>query len=269
MNGETVMVAKELRDAWWKFAAAAVLVLLAVLTSPVPTPYEEIVKAYDSSVGPLEIAVQEMFALYTAGGFFVLVPLAALLGGTLVSSEVSRNTVCLLLSKPVSRRRLLLSKYAVCASILLVAAISGGFLLVVVGAANGYPLDFLDMAGLGLSAGLMWLGSLFVLGVGLLFSILLRSVLGSIVATGLAVYAVYALPLAITEFLFYARGYFTDLNSVGLSYEPALRLTLFNYWSNESLFVGESLMLFYFVVCVVAAALPLLAALWAFNRKAY
>ena len=261
------MIAKELREAWWKFAAAAVLVLLVVLTSP--TPYEEIVKAYDSSIGPLEIAVQEMFALYTAGGFFVLVPLAAFLGGTLVSSEVSRNTICLLLSKPVSRRRLLLSKYAVCASILLVAAIFGAVLLIFVGAANGYPLDFLSMAGLGFSAGLMWLGSLFVLGVGLLCSIFLRSVLGSIVATVLAVYAVYALPLAITEFLLYARVYFMNLDSISLNYELALRLTLFNYWSSESLFVGEGLMLSYFVVCVVAATLPLLVALWLFDRKAY
>ena len=136
------MIAKELRDGWWKFAVATLLVLVVVLAFPVPAQYEEIVKAYDPpSTSPLEVAIREMFALYTAGGFFVLVPLAALLGGTLVSSEVSGNTIYLLFSRPMSRWRLLLVKYAVCAAILFVAAVSGSVLLVLVASSKGYPLD--------------------------------------------------------------------------------------------------------------------------------
>ncbi|MGF1470795.1 MAG: ABC transporter permease subunit [Rubrobacteraceae bacterium] len=263
------MIAKELREAWWKLAAATAVVFVAILTMPILTPYEEIVRAYDSSLGRLEISVLELFGLYTAGGFFVLVPLAALLGGTLVSSEVSGNTIYLLLSRPTRRRRLLLHKYAVCAGLLLVAAVSGDVLVIVLASANGYPLGFLTLTGLVFSAGLMWLGSLFVLGVGLLFSIILRSVLGSVVATALAAYAFYALPLAVIELLSYTRAYFMNSNFVSPDYELAFRLTLFNYWSDESLFAGESFVLPHFAICIVAATLPLLAALWLFGRKAY
>ena len=258
------MISKELRDGWWKFAAATLLVLIVVLAFPVPAQYEEIVKAYDPSTGPLEVAVQETFALYTAGGFFALVPLAALLGGTLVSSEVSGNTIYLLLSRPTSRWRLLLVKYTVCAAILLVAAVSGSVLLILIASSKGYPLGFLNTTGLMFSAGLMWLGSLFVLGIGLFISILLRSVLGSVLATVIAAYAVYALPLALTEFLLYAQDYSANLN-----YDLALKLTLFDYWSSESLFTGENLALTNFLVCTTTAVVPSLAALWLFNRRAY
>lgn len=122
------MIAKEWRDARWKFLIATVPVVLLVLLL---SPYGEFVEEARRIPGedPVENALRDLNDLYYLGGFFVLLPLAAFLGVASISGEVSSGTVLLLLSRPMSRTRLLLTKYAVCAGTLLVAAVLGKSLI--------------------------------------------------------------------------------------------------------------------------------------------
>ncbi len=41
------------------------------------------------------------------------------------------------------------------------------------------------------------------------------------------------------------------------------------FWSSESLYLGEGLAATNFLICLITAIVPLLAALWLFRRKAY
>lgn len=236
------MIAKEWRDARWKFAVAAVVVVLVASLAPILTPYQEIVRlakhsSYsinEISIGenasanrsgdartqkvpkppdnvqqapkdPVEMAAQEMWALYGVGGSVVLLPLAVLLGAPLVSGEVSGGTISMLLSRPISRTRLLMSKYVVGAAGLFVSAVLGGALVVALAAARGYPLGEIGFVGIALSAVLIWLGSLFVLGVALLASVLVRGVIGSVMASVVALLLVFILPSPFHELLFVGR----------------------------------------------------------------
>ena len=74
-----------------------------------------------------------------------------------------------LLSKPASRERVLLTKYAVSGTILLAVALLGSAGLVVTAAVMGRPQPLVGML---VSTLLLWLGLLFVLGVALLFSVI-------------------------------------------------------------------------------------------------
>lgn len=263
------MIAKEWRDAGWKIGIVAALVLFAALVSPVPTPYEEISSYAPSRVD--QFATIEMWGTYSAGGFIVLLPLAAVLGVALISGE----SILFLLSKPVSRTRLMTVKYAVCAGGLLTAAISGAVLVVIVAATRGYPVNRLvDVPGVALSVLLLWLGSLFVLGVALLASVVFRNVVASVAATVLTLYVILGLSPEFLLSLFYEyQARYTDVRP-GMERPGAIEtaiqnLNLARNWTSEGLFTGESFAATNFVVCFVAAAVPLLIALWVFRRKAY
>jgi ABC-2 type transport system permease protein len=257
------MVAKEWRDARWKFLVAAVPVVLLVFLI---TPYEDVVRMVKGMPGedPVTIALLDISDLYYLGGLFVLLPLAALLGVASISGEVSNGAIFLLLSRPVSRTRLLLSKYAIGAGVLLVAAVLGKVLLLAVAAARGYPLGQMRITETMLSVLVLWLGVLFVLGTALLVSIIFRTITASIVACALTLFLVFALPVVVASF--YPMGYASELT---------LRLELYTYWMPTHYYYSDD---FYgvggfaltnFVVCLIAAVLPLLAALWLFGRKAF
>ena len=267
------MIAKEWRDARWKLAAATVLVLLAVLASPIPTPYKEIASYSPGQV--TQFAATEMWGTYSAGGLFVLLPLAALLGVALVSGE----SIYFLLSRPVSRTRLMLAKYAVCAGGLLVAAISGAVLVVAVAAARGYPVGrLIGVTGMALSAILIWLGALFVLGLALLVSTLFRNVVSSVVATVAVLFVVAVFPDILNVFVSGVQWTLgiadcdpgNNLYSpCGLRYGLLDKLRLYSYWYSEGLYTGSNLVPVKFLLSSVAAVTTLLGALWLFNRKAY
>lgn len=266
------MVAKEWRDARWKFVAAAVLVLLAILVSPIPTPYKEIAANAPGQVAAY--AVTEMWGTYTAGGLLVLLPLAALLGVALVSGE----SIFFLLSKPISRASLMLTKYLVCAGVLFFAAATGAGLVIVVATARGYPVGKLvDVEGVALSVLLIWLGALHVLGLALLASILFRNVLSSVVATVLALSAVAVFPNILNVSVIVVQwtlgvadcGFGNDLYiPCGLRYELLEKLRLYSYWYSEGLYTGKDLAPTNFLVSTIAAATTILGALWLFDRKA-
>lgn len=258
------MFAKEWRDARWKFFVATVPVVLVVFF--VVTPYEDVVRMVESIPGenPVYVALRDISDLYYLGGLFVLLPLAALLGVTSISGEVDNAAIFLLLSRPASRTRLLLTKYAVGAGVLLVAAVLGKVLLLAVAAARGYPIGQMRSAEALLSVLVLWSGVLFVLGTALLVSVVFRSVAVSIVACALTLFLVFALPIVV------AGSYPASFLN-----EWALRLELYTYWMPAYYYYPDE---FYsiagfaptnFLVCLVAAVVPLLSALWLFNRRAY
>lgn len=265
------MIAKEWRDARWKFLVAAVLVLVM---TPNLTPYGELVKYTPGTGVPAARATYELFIFYGAGGYGALIPLAALLGVALISGEVSGGSIYLLLSRPMSRTRLLLTKYGVCAGVLLTAALLGGVALFVAAVVRGYPVESFRFSGVALSAVLLWLGSLFALGVALLASILFRSVIGSVAATALALGLVFTGP-ALGQLLLYALDYLGVI-SYPLQFRPPVAvkrsaevLWPVLYWYSKSLYYGRGLVPTYFLISTVYAAMPLFVALWVFRRKAY
>lgn len=219
------MISKEWRDARWKLAVVALLVIATLVFANLPTPYTDIVKVakensrsaqvtmqnvvsedggagridpasiktVDLPTDPVEMSVDELWLIYSMGGGAAMVLLAGLLGVSLVSGEVDRNTIFLLLSKPISRTRLLLIKYAVCAAVLLVAVVLGSLVLFAAAWARGYPLEEVSVTGVLLSVMLIWLGSLFVLGVSLAVSTLFGDVLKSLVIAAVVLYFMLAL----------------------------------------------------------------------------
>src|SRR5205823_5577605 len=100
----------------------------------------------------------------------VLLIVAALLGASLVAGEVSKGTIFLLLSRPLSRERILLTKYAIGAAVLLAMNLFAGLVLVVASAISGHLQD-LNLGGVAASVLFFWLGTLFVLGLATLFSV--------------------------------------------------------------------------------------------------
>lgn len=258
------MIAKEWQDARWRLLVAAVPVVLAAFF--LLAPYEDVVRMVQGIPGedPVRIALRDINDLYYFGGLFVLLPLAALLGVASISGEVSNGAIFLLLSRPVSRTRLLLTKYAISAGVLLVAAVLGKVLLLTVAALRGYPLGQMRITETMLSVLVLWLGVLFVLGTALLVSVIFQSITASIVACALTLFFVFALPVVAAGI--YPMGYASTLS---------LRLELYTYWmpayyyySNDSYGVG-GFTLTNFLVCLIAAVIPLLTALWLFQRKAF
>lgn len=266
------MIAKEWWDVRWKFGAGVLLLLVLLVTFPLPTPYADILETVRTwptgdpafpRPKPVDLALEELSLIYGVGGGLLLIPSALLLGAGLISSEAKNNTIFLLLSKPASRTRVLLTKYSVCAVVLLGAAVLGGVALIVAAWGKGYPLGSLHVFGVLLSMVLLWLGSLFVLGMALFFSVVFGDVIKSLVAAGVAVF----LALSPDNWMNYL--FWDEYHALGLSEHFPRAVTLFYYWFSERSYLGEGLTPTNFLVCLVAAAVPLLAALWLFRRKAY
>jgi len=258
------MIAKEWRDARWRLLVAAVPVVLAAFF--LVAPYEDVVRMVQGTPDedPVKIALRDISDLYYFGGLFALLPLSALLGVTSISGEVGNGAIFLLLSRPVSRTRLLLTKYAIGAGVLLAAAVLGKALLLAVAAARRYPLGQMRVTEAVLSVLVLWLGVLFVLGTALLASVVFQSITASIVACALTLFCVFALPVFVAGF--YPSGY---------AYQLSLRLELYTYWMPTYYYYPEALHSLggfapiNFFVCLIAAAAPFLAALWLFDRRAY
>jgi len=175
----------------------------------------------------------------------VLLILAATIGTSLIAGEVARSTIFLLLSRPLSRTRILLTKYAVgAAGLLALILILTGALLIMTSVA-GQPQH---LGGALISAFLLWLGSLFVLGLATLFSVMFRNALVPL-----------ALSLAVTGLL---------------AFLPVLlRLpagwSLPNSWRSFPAFLGKEVPLRELLVSAVAATAPLVLALFLFRRRQY
>ncbi len=278
------MIAKELRNVWWMLPLG-VLIFLPVLLSG-PTPYAQLVEIaktenrfldlpvpsmfeQDTEIprDPVLFAAEEMALFFGAVGKTFLMPLAAVLGIGLVSAEAGRNTIFFLLSKPVSRERVLLTKWLTGAVALLVIVAFFGTAFVASAAAKGYPLDVLSITGVALSILLLWLGSLSVFGLALAVSVLLRNVVWS----GIVLLSLFVATWVISSFLygFWMNYFLDDYESLRLSAGVVQRAIIPYYWSSKDLYLGDSFALVNFMVCLLVAALTLLAALWAFHRRAF
>lgn len=181
---------------------------------------------------------------YTKNGAEVLALLAAVLGASLIGGEVNKGTIFFLLSKPVSRVRVLLVKYAVSAALLLAMIVVSSAALLVTAAIVGHPQN---PGGVAISTLLLWLGTLFVLGLALLFSVLYKDVLRPLL---------FALLITVLTVI---PGFIPGWSDWSLT----------NYWSSQAAYLGQEFPTKALLVCLVAAIAPVLLAIPLFRRQAY
>lgn len=246
------MIVKELLDHRWKLLGGLALSLATVVGNQ--TLPRQLANAQDPALraglaealrDPASFVWDTTFNPLNGLGLMLLF-LAALIGASLVAGEVTRGTIFVLLSRPLARDHLLLTKYAVGAAALLAVILAVTVLvLMLTPALLGQPLH---AGGTLVSALLLWLGTLFVLGLATLFSVVLSDPLR---------------PLALTVLVLVLLSILPSL--LGLSAAWVLPA----YWTNLPAFLGQEFPVWPLVVGVIAAAVPLLAALLLFRRRQY
>jgi len=256
------MVVKEFIEACWKAIIGSVV---AVLGAAALASTYNLIKNTLASQGTgnasqqippqLQGTIQQLIGSYDAylwsqwfskNGLEILALLAAVLGASLIASEASKGTIFFLLSKPVSRDRVLLTKYLVSALILLGVMVLSSVAMLIAAASVGYPQN---VGGMLISTVLLWLGELFVLGLALLFSVLFRDVLRPLIFSLLL-----TLLLSIPGFIPN-----TTLNDWSLT----------SYWTNFAAYQGTMFPLKAFLICLIAAIVPLALAIPLFRKQAY
>lgn len=212
------------------------------------------------------------------GWISVLGPLALLLGVALVSSEVGRGSILLLLSKPLGRTCVLLTKYAVAVATLTAVVLVGAVGTIATGYAHGYPAEAVDVTAIAVRTSLFWLAGLFVLGMALLASTLFRSMVVSFIVAVVAIFTVLAFPGLLDALVGGVQWLFGIADCVpeaefyspcGLPEGLYERLFLLTYWGGGLDGSGFGPGLTNLLVSVATAVIPLFAALWLFRRKAY
>jgi ABC-2 type transport system permease protein len=183
---------------------------------------------------------------FSKNGPEILAILAAVLGASLIAGEVNKGTIFFLLSKPVSRDRVLLTKYLVSALVLLGVMLLSGVAILVAAAVTGHSQQ---VGGVLISAVLLWLGALSVLGLSLLFSVLFHDVLRPLVFS-LLITLLLSVPGLIPN---------AAVNSWNLTF----------YWSDYAAFQGTTFPLKSLLICLIAAVVPLALAIPIFRRQAY
>jgi ABC-type transport system involved in multi-copper enzyme maturation permease subunit len=249
------MIAKELLENRWKLIAGSLLAIVAALTIAVaydlvrnllananPTQLPD---AIASQLGNLSAYNAYLWSMwFNKTGVQLANIFAGLLGAPLIAGEVTRGSIFFLLSRTLSRDRILLLKYVTSAAILAAIAAAGSITLWLGAALQG---QFQPVGGLLLSTLLIWSGSLLVLGVALFFSILLNETLRAFTATA-AFMALLAIPTLV----------------------PALQpWTPASYWTSLPVYLGVELPIKALSINLVAAVLPLALALALFRRRAY
>ncbi len=254
------MVAKELIDARWKLIIGGALTVLVVAgLSVLYTVVRDL--ANNPSIAGMPEAIKNdlqlsvaNFGLYAWGQWFpkngplLLGGLAAFLGAGLIAGEVGKGTIYFLLSKPVSRERVLITKYLVNAAILLAVTLLGSVVMLLTGVILGQsvPVDRILLATV-----LLWLGTMSILGVALLFSTLFDDMLRP---AGLAILVaiVIGLPGVVGQFV---PGW--------------ADWSLPSYWASLSGFLGTAFPAKEFAICLVTAILPVAGALAVFRKRAF
>jgi ABC-type transport system involved in multi-copper enzyme maturation permease subunit len=249
------MIVKEHIETRWKAIVCGLLALLLVGVSAATYDLFRSMLSGSGSQVPqfFQQQVQQFlgsYDLYVWGNWFakngteVLAVLAAILGAGLIAGEVSKGTIFFLLGKPMTRDRVLLTKYAVSACVLLAVTLPCSVALLLVAAIVGHPQP---IGGVALSTLLLWLGVLFVLGLALLFSVLFKDVLRPLLLA-LFVTILLAIP-----------GFFPHGGS----------WSLLMYWSSQAAYLGQAFPVKEFIICLAGAALPLILALALFRKQAY
>jgi ABC-2 type transport system permease protein len=250
------MITKELLEARWK---AIIFLLIAIIVSAGNSALYPIAETQLSSENTVPASLKNLVPAdlpqtfnayawdhwFATNGPFFLGLFAAVLGGSLIASEVSNGSIFFLLSKPVSRDRILLTKYGVSVSLLLVVNVVNSIGIAIVGIILGHTPVLLPLL---FATGLLWLGTLFPLGLALFFSVVspdsLRPVVFSLVITIMLI----LLPLLSPNW--------TDWS-------------LLHAWNNRNAYLSGSFPLKEYLVSLVFAVVPLFAAFAAFRQKAY
>jgi ABC-type transport system involved in multi-copper enzyme maturation permease subunit len=264
------MIAKELRESWWKALIGLVTPLvtaasLGLSATEVDSSYVAHRLSVYGTAPSRPVPVYEAwvwvqtFTLST-GATLLFLAVAALLGASLVVSEVTRGTIYFLLTRPESRDRILLTKYGVGAVLLLGLAMLIGLDALVIPATFGYPQHPLGVA---VSVVLIWLETLFILGLALVFSITMRGTLQALVATLLAVFVLTNIPAIVASVLDHLFAADIVPHSVVRTW------SLGTYWLNLDAFAGNTFPWLSLLVSIIAAAIPLIVALVLFRRRAY
>ncbi|MGZ6389516.1 MAG: ABC transporter permease [Ktedonobacterales bacterium] len=259
------MIVKELRTARWALLAGLAIILQRVIdlasTNLHAQTLESLQNATDADFSLVMHGHLSAAAAYVWGVFFADVSLyllvgigGALFGAGLIASEVSSGTILTLLSRPMSRERALLTKYGIAAGLLLVLCVLCGVLALALGARQGVEQP--PLGGVAASVLLLWLGTLFVLGLTLVYSVLIPSALA---AGFLGFFTTYVLSIAplfhdATTHRYYLGG-------------PDWSIA--NYWGSLGVYAGVDSPAKALLIAVVAAVVPPLLALLVFRRKAF
>jgi len=249
------MKTKELLEARWKVLIFALLAVLGGASNIAAYQFDKTTVA-NSSVPPvlqnlMPAHIANTFDAFVwahwfaANGLFILITFAAILGSGLIANEVSKGTIFFLLSKPVNRERILLTKYAVSAGLLLAVSVISSIVLAVMSIVLGHPQDLLHLL---VATGLLWLAALFPLGLSLFFSIVSPDSLRPVIFSLLITVALVLLPTILPN---------------------GREWSLWHYWSSLDAYLAGSFPLKEYLVCLITAGIPLLAALVMFRRKAY
>lgn len=248
------MKTKELLEARWKFIIFAFLaVLLASANSAVYTVAKSMTATGLPDIAGLQEKVQATFISFdayvwgnwfgnNAGTLFSL--LAVILGAGLIAGEVSKGTIFFLLSKPIGRERIILTKYGISAAILLGAILCGSVALFISSLVMDHPQDVLRLLNASI---LLWFGLLFVLGLALVFSVIFQDVIRPLVFT-LLITILLGIPALLPATQIW-----------GLPY----------YWTSRDAYLNGSFPVTAYLVDLVAAVVPLVFSLVLFRRKAY
>jgi len=253
------MIAKELIDARWKILVGGGLTLVFAaltvwsydlvknLTSGLPASLPAGMQGQISqALGTPAVYIWSQW--FGKNGAMLLGGLAAFLGGGLIAGEVSKGTIFFLLSKPLSRDRALLLKYAAAAGIYFAVTLLGSLGLLVVGLLTGHALP---LGGVLISTVLLWLGGLSVLGLALLFSVVFDDLLRP-VGCALLLAVLVGLPGIVGQI---APGW--------------TAWSLPNYWASLPAYQGTAFPAKELAICLVAALAPLALALPLFRKRAY
>lgn len=253
------MAVKELIEARWKMfiGSGVVVVLAAVFAATYDLLKQLLQNAMSTSSQQLPQAlqdqVQQMLGSYdvylwtqwfSKTGPEALALLAAILGAGLISNEVSKGTIFFVLSRPISRDRVLLVKYGINAAILLGVIVLGSIALLVASTVVGHPQN---VEGILVSTALLWLGMLFIQGLAVLGSVFFKDVLRPLIGA-LLITILLSIP-----------GYIPGWSAWNLT----------GYWGSLPAYLGQEFPTKALLICLVAALLPLLAAIPLFRRQAY
>ncbi len=256
------MIVKELIEARWKTIIGGVVAVVAA--AALASTYQLIKNLLAGQVtgdaaqqipAQLQGTIQQLTGSYdgyiwsqwfSKNGPEILAILAAVLGASLIASEVSKGTIFFLLSKPVSRDRVLLTKYLVSALILLGVLLLSSVAILIAAAIVGHPQQ---VGGVLISTILLWLGMLFVLGLALLFSVLFHDVLRPLIFS-LLLTLLLSIPGLIPN---------ATLNDWNLTF----------YWSNFAAYQGTIFPLKALIICLIAALVPVALAIPLFRTQAY
>ncbi len=250
------MKTKEVLEARWKALTFIVLALLTVVSNMALYQYASYLLKSGATALPMfqEMAQDPIMKNFTAfvwdrwfatNGPFLLMLFAVILGSGLIADEVKRGTIFFLLSKPISRERILLTKYGVSAGLLLAVSIINSLAIIIVSIAVGQPQNLQHLL---IATGLLWLAALFPLGLSLFFSLFSSDTFRPLVFSLLLTIAFVLLPVILPDGLNWSLG---------------------SYWSNQHAYLAGGFPLKEYLVCILTALVPLVAALIVFRRKAY